>query len=160
MQSTRRRFCRHIGLLATAGLAATMQAAHADERAKPEEAKALLAKAVAHIKAVGKDKAFADFMTKPGPWVDRDLYITVFDLNGKTLSHGANAKLVGKDNINMQDANGKYHVKERLDIAKAKGKGQQEFAFLNPMTKQIEPKLMFFERMDDIVVACGAYKPA
>ncbi len=50
-------------------------------------------------------------------------------------------------------------VAERLEIARAKGRGQQEFAFLNPMTKQIEPKLMFFERMDDIVVACGSYKP-
>ena len=153
MHLNRRLFC----LAATASVCAP---ALADDRAKPEEAKALLAKAVAHVKAVGKDKAYADFMVKPGPWVDRDLYITVFDLNGKTLSHGANGKLVGKDNINMQDANGKFHVKERLEIAKAKGKGQQEFAFLNPMTKQIEPKVMFFERMDYIVVACGAYKPA
>jgi hypothetical protein len=153
MHLNRRIFC----LTATATVCLP---ALADERAKPEEAKALLAKAVAHVKAVGKDKAYADFMQKPGPWVDRDLYVTVFDLSGKTLSHGANAKLVGKDNINLQDANGKFHVKERLEIAKAKGKGQQEFAFLNPMTKQIEPKLMFFERLDDIVIACGAYKPA
>ena len=89
----------------------------------------------------------------------QDLYITVFDMSGKTLSHGANPRMVGKDNINLQDGNGKFHVKERLEIARAKGRGQQEFAFLNPMTKQIEPKLMFFERMDDIVVACGSYKP-
>lgn len=152
---------RHFCLVAATALATALPAARAsEERAKPEEARAMLAKAIAHIKAVGKDRAFADFMTKPGPWVDRDLYVTVFDLNGKTLAHGANGRLVGKDNINMQDANGKYHVKERLDIAKAKGKGQQEFAFLNPMTKQIEAKLMFFERLDDIVVACGSYKPA
>jgi hypothetical protein len=153
MNLNRRHFC-------LAAAAATTLPAWADERAKPEEAKAMLAKALAHIKAVGKDKAYADFMTKPGPWVDRDLYVTVFDLSGKTLAHGSIPKLVGKDNINMQDANGKFHVKERLEIVKAKGKGQQEFAFLNPMTKQIEAKLMFFERIDDIVVACGAYKPA
>jgi signal transduction histidine kinase len=157
MHTTRRQFA----LLAAATLALpTLPVFAADERAKPDEAKAMLAKAVAHVKAVGKDKAYADFMLKPGPWVDRDLYITVFDLSGKTLAHGSIPKLVGKDNINMQDANGKFHVKERLEIAKAKGKGQQEFAFLNPMTKQIEPKLMFFERLDDIVIACGAYKPA
>jgi len=131
----------------------------ADERAKPEEAKALLAKAIAHIKAVGHEKAYSDFMTKSSPWIDRDLYITVYDLSGKTLVHGANPRLVGKDNINLQDANGKFHIRERMDIAKTKGKGQQEFAFLNPMTKQIEPKLMFFERVGDIVVACGSYKP-
>ena len=157
MNLHRRHFCL---LAASTTLTAVPAAFAADERAKPEEAKAMLAKAIAHVKAVGKDKAFVDFMTKPGPWVDRDLYITVFDMSGKTLAHGANARLVGKDNINMQDANGKYHVKERLEIAKAKGKGQQEFAFLNPMTKQIEPKVMFFERLDDIVIACGSYKPA
>lgn len=157
MQLHRRHFC----LLASTGLAlAAAPALASNERATPDEARALLAKAIAHIKSAGQDKAFADFMTKPGPFVDRDLYITVFDLSGKTLAHGANARLVGKDNINMQDANGKFHVKERLDIAKAKGKGQQEFAFLNPMTKQIEAKLMFFERVGEIVVACGSYKPA
>jgi cytochrome c len=148
---------RQFALLAAACIASPVFAA--EERAKPEDAKALLTKAMAHIKAVGRDKAFADFMTKPGPWVDRDLYITVFDLNGKTLAHGANARMVGKDNINLQDANGKFHIKERMEMAKAKGKGQQEFAFLNPMTKQIEPKVMFFEKADDIVVACGSYKP-
>ncbi len=150
---------RSLAALATLGLATLALPIRAEERAKPEEAKAMLAKALAHIKAVGRDKAYADFMTKPGPWVDRDLYITVFDMNGKTLAHGANGRLVGKDNLNMQDANGKFHVKERLEIARGKGKGQQEFAFLNPMTKQIEPKVMFFEKLDDIVVACGAYKP-
>jgi signal transduction histidine kinase len=149
---------RHFGLILAASCVALPAFAN-DERAKPEEAKALLAKAIAHIKAVGRDKAYADFMIKPGPWIDRDLYITVYDLHGKALAHGANARLVGKDNINLQDANGKFHIKERMELAKAKGKGQQELDFLNPMTKQIEPKLMFFERVDDIVVACGAYKP-
>lgn len=155
---------RHLLRTAPVALAAlalpVLPALAAEDRAKPEEARALLAKAIAHVKAAGKDKAFADFMQKPGPWIDRDLYITVFDLNGKTLAHGANARMVGKDNINLQDANGKHHVKERLEIAKSKGKGQQEFAFLNPMTKQIEAKLMFFEKVDDIVIACGSYKPA
>lgn len=155
MTLNRRQFLAAVA--ATAATSAPIAFA-AEDRAKPDEARAMLAKAIAHVKAVGKDKALADFMVKPGPWVDRDLYITVYDMNGKTLAHGANPRMVGKDNLNLQDANGKFHVKERLDIVKAKGKGQQEFAFLNPMTKQIEPKLMFFEKVDDIVVACGSYK--
>jgi cytochrome c len=44
-------------------------------------------------------------------------------------------------------------------LAKGAVGGQQEFAFLNPMTKQIEPKLMYFEAVDGVVVACGSYKP-
>lgn len=129
----------------------------ADLRATPEEAKAMLTKAIAHVKAVGPDKALADFMVKSGPWVDRDLYVSVYDMTGKTLAH-VNPRLVGKDNINLQDANGKFPIKERFEIIKAKGKGQQELAFLNPMTKQIESK-MYFEKVGDLVLSCGAYKP-
>lgn len=135
-----------------------MPAIATEQRATPEEAKAMLAKAVSHIKAVGQEKALADFMNKSGPWVDRDLYLSVYDMTGKTVAH-INPRMVGKDNMNLQDANGKYHVKERFEIVKAKGKGQQEFAFLNPMTKQIENKVMFFEKVGDLIVACGAYKP-
>ena len=151
---------RRFAFLAAACAAACIALpAFAGDRATPDEAKALLAKAVAHVKEVGPEKAFADFMVKPGPWVDRDLYVTAYDLNGKTLAHGSNPRMVGKDNINLQDANGKFHIKERMEIVKAKGKGQQEFAFLNPMNKQIEAKLMFFERVGDVIVACGSYKP-
>lgn len=148
---------RQFTLLAAAACLA-VPAFAADERASPEEAKALLSKAIAHLKAVGKDKALADFMTKPSPWVDRDLYLSVYDMTGKTVAH-INPRMVGKDNMNLQDANGKFHVKERFEIVNAKGKGQQEFAFLNPMTKQIEPKVMFFEKVGDLILACGAYKP-
>jgi cytochrome c len=135
-----------------------MPAIAAEQRATPDEAKAMLAKAVSHIKTVGQEKALTDFMVKSGPWVDRDLYLSVYDMTGKTVAH-INPRMVGKDNMNLQDANGKYHVKERFEIVKAKGKGQQEFAFLNPMTKQIENKVMFFEKVGDLIVACGAYKP-
>ena len=143
-------------LLAVTCLA--LPALAADLRATPEEAKAMLTKAIAHVKAVGPDKALADFMVKSGPWVDRDLYVSVYDMTGKTLAH-VNPRLVGKDNINLQDANGKFPIKERFEIIKAKGKGQQELAFLNPMTKQIESKLMYFEKVGDLVLSCGAYKP-
>lgn len=142
----------------TAGLLA-FGAAHAEDRAKPEEAKAMLAKAVAFMKANGTDKAIGEFSKKDGTFVDRDLYVTVYDMSGKTLAH-INPRMVGKDNINLQDAEGKFHIKERLEIAKASGKGQQEFKFLNPMTKQIEPKVMYFEKVGDLLVACGSYKSA
>lgn len=147
---------RLIAVVAASFLA--LGAAHAEERAKPEDAKAMLAKAVAYMKANGNEKAVAEFSRKDGAFVDRDLYVTVYDMTGKTLAH-INPRMVGKDNINLQDAEGKFHIKERLEIAKAKGKGQQEFKFLNPVSKQIEPKLMFFEKVGDLLVACGSYKP-
>jgi signal transduction histidine kinase len=130
----------------------------ASDRGTPEEAVAMVKKAVEYVKANGKEKALAEFSNPKGAFVDRDLYISVYDMAGKSVAHGANARMIGKDMIELRDADGKYIVKERLAIAKEKGKGWQDFKWVNPVSKVIEPKSMYFERLDDIIIACGAYK--
>ncbi len=75
-----------------------------------------------------------------------------------TLAHGANAKMQGKDLIDLRAADGKFFMRERLELAKAKGKGRQDYKFVNPVTRQIEPKAMYFEKYEDVIVNCGIYK--
>ncbi|CAN5458625.1 hypothetical protein BH09PSE6_BH09PSE6_03740 [soil metagenome] len=133
--------------------------AFAADRGTPAEAKAMLVKAVALMKTSGKDKALTQFMDKQGGFIDRDLYVSVIDLSGVTAANGGNPKLVGKDNMNYQDFDGKFIVKERIEIAKAKGQGSQEYRAMNPLTKEVESKLVFFEKMDNSIVAVGSYKP-
>ena len=57
-----------------------------------DEATAMVKKAVGFIKANGADKAYAEFSNPKGQFVDRDLYIAVYDMTGKCLAHGANAE--------------------------------------------------------------------
>ena len=124
------------------------------------EAQAMVQKAIAHIKKVGREKAFADFSSKKEPWVDRDLYVVVYDMKGKVHAHGANEKMIGKDVLELRDNDGKYFVKERVEMM-SKGpeaKGWQDYKFMNPVTKQIEPKSMFLQRHEDLIVGCGIYK--
>ena len=47
------------------------------------------------------------------PFVDRDLYIVVYGLDGMALAHGANAKRIGTNQIADKDPDGKAFVKER-----------------------------------------------
>ena len=130
----------------------------AEKRGTAAEAEAMVKKAIALIKAKGKEKAFAEFSNPKGHFVDRDLYITVYDMNGTCLAHGFNQKMVGKNLIDLKDPDGKLFVKERNDLAKTKDKFWLEYKFVNPMTKQIEQKAMYTEKMNDIVVNCGIYK--
>lgn len=123
-----------------------------------DEALALARKAVAHYKAVGKDKAFADFNNKTGGFVDRDLYVFVFDAKGMVLSHGANEKLIGRDLMQLKDADGKVFVKDMMDVAKAQGKGWVDYKWPNPVTKQIEAKSTYVEKSEDVVFGVGIYK--
>ncbi len=130
----------------------------AAESGTSAEAEAMVKKAIAYIKANGKENAFAEINNPKGRFIDRDLYVTVYDLNGKCLAHGANSKMIGKDFIDMKDIDGRPYVKERMEMAKTKGKGWQDYKFTNPVSKKIEPKSMYFEKLEDVVVACGIYK--
>ena len=128
-----------------------------DMKATPEQAKALVKSAIAHYKKVGREKALADFADKKGEWVHGDLYVNAYDLDGKCLAH-INEKTIGKNMIEMRDVDGKYLIRERIERAKAEGSGWQDYKFFNPLTKKVEPKHMYFEKLDTVIFAAGAYK--
>ena len=147
-----------------AGLASLMFAicalqAHAADtnRATEQEAEALVHKAIAYYKKNGKEKSLADFSKSPGPFVDRDLYVTVYNEAGDCLSH-INPKMVNKNMMDLRDGSGKHHIRERMEASRKASSGWQDFTFFNPVSKKIEPKRMYWEKYDNLVFAAGAYK--
>ncbi len=122
------------------------------------EAEAMVKKAIAMAKAKGNNAAFAEINNPKGQFTDRDLYVFVYDMNGKCVAHGQNQKMIGKELIEMKDADGKAFVKERVEIARSKGKGWQDYKFTDPLTRQIEPKRAYIERHGDLIFGCGIYK--
>jgi cytochrome c len=145
-------------LLVSVSLAFSAQSMAAGEHGTAQEATAMVKKVVTFMKANGKEKTLAEVNNLQGQFRDRDLYITINDLEGKNLAHGANAKMQGKDLIDLKDADGKPFMRERMELAKTKGKGWQDYKFVNPVTKQIEQKSMYFEKYDDLLINCGIYK--
>ncbi len=123
-----------------------------------EEAKAMVEKAIAYYKANGKDKAFAEINNPKGQFTKGDLYVFVYDLNGKCVAHGFNKAMIGKDLSDLKDPDGKTFVKERIEIARTKGKGWQDYKFTNPTTKKVEQKTAWVEKADDFIFGCGTYK--
>jgi signal transduction histidine kinase len=144
-----------IGLLI---VALTAGFAFAQAKGTTKEAQAMLAKAVEFYKANGQAKAFAAFDDTKGKFVDRDLYIYVSDMNAKILSHGANPALIGKTLIDLKDSDGKAFMKELVDKAKASASGSVDYKWTNPTTKKVEAKTVFYQKVGDVILACGAYK--
>jgi len=141
------------------GLLAASSAAVAADKGSAAEAVAMVQKAAAMIKSEGKEKAFAAIGDPANTtFHDRDLYIYVYDLNGVTLAHGNNPKMVGKPLIDLKDREGKAMIKEMVDLAKTKGKGWVDFKWPNPSTKAVEQKSGYIERVDDMLVGSGIYK--
>ena len=148
---------RFIGIVMACALSAPL-AAHAADNATKEEAVAMVKKGVAFIRGSGKDKGYAEISTKGGKFSDRDLYLVVYGLDGTVHAHGANEKMIGKNLIDLKDVDGKPFVKERVELSQSKGTFWQDYKFTNPVTKKIEPKQMYCERLDDVAVCGGIYK--
>lgn len=132
--------------------------AHAVDRATKEQAVAMVQKAVAAIKSSGAEKVYKDVTGKAPEFEDRDLYVVVYGLDGVVLAHGSNPKFVGKKMLDAEDVDGKPFVKERVELARKQPSFWQDYKFVDPLTKKVEPKQMYCERLDETVVCGGVYK--
>jgi cytochrome c len=133
-------------------------AAQATGGANKDEAVAMVKQAVAFIKDQGPQKAYPEITNKASKFHDRDLYVVVYQLDGKVLAHGSNAKFVGKDLIDAQDVDGKPYVKERVELAAKHASFWQDYKFVNPVSKKVEPKQMYCEKLENTAVCAGIYK--
>ncbi len=135
-------------------------ASFAAQAATQEEAKALTEKAVAYLKANGKDKAIAEFNNPAGQFVKGALYIIAQDFNGVMLANGGNPKLAGQNHLALKDPNGKFFVKEMVEVAKSKGSGWVEYSWTNPVAKKVQPKKTWIQRIEgaDMYVGCGIFQ--
>jgi cytochrome c len=135
-----------------------MAGAAAEPRASLDEAKNLVKKARAYIREVGPEKAYAEISNPKGRFVDRELYIYVYDKSLNNLAHGGNQRLIGKNLADLRDTDGVLINKGLLEVAQ-KGGGTFKFKFLNPATKTIEVKTGYAEMEGDVMVGSGVYAP-
>jgi hypothetical protein len=128
-----------------------------------EQAKAMLLKAVAAVKA-DKTKAIDMFNKGEGGFLDRDLYVFCSNSSdGKIVAQGnPNAKQVlGQDQRTLKDATGKPFGLE-LYAAGQKPEGQitkVSYMFVRPGTDtKPVPKVSLVTRAGDLICGVGYYK--
>ncbi|MEW5728093.1 MAG: cache domain-containing protein [Pseudomonadota bacterium] len=133
-------------------------AALADECAS---AQALTDKAIAHYKAVGKDKAFADFMNKDNPdWVNGELYVIVSSMEGIFKVHAINPKLIDNPSLPaLKDTNGVMIIQEMIKTGKESGDkgGWAKYTWTHPVSKKLAPKHTWVKTHDGQLFMVGCY---
>jgi signal transduction histidine kinase len=132
----------------------------AAQDATPAEVETLVKEAIAFAKASGKEAAFKEITRAGGRFhkYGGELYVFVYDLDGKVLAHGQGAGKVGVNQIKAKDPDGVEFVRERVQLAKTKGKGWHDYKYLNPKTGQKEPKTSYIEVWDNLIFGAGIYK--
>ena len=125
-----------------------------------DEAMALAKKAHALVESIGFEDAFPVFHDPRSGYVDRDLYVFVFDREGYYRVMGANQSKVG---THLSDAPG-LDAQQLLDDAWERcnqGGGWVEYTIVNPVTGDVRDKASYVLPIDqDRLIGCGAYRSA
>jgi hypothetical protein len=144
-----------VTLAVSALLAGNAQAAG---NGSPAEAKAMLAKAIAHYTAVGRKQALADFTAKKPPFWDRDLYVFCIGPERTIVANGAYPSFVGTSADALKDATGKPLGKSLWETGSRAGGGSVEYPLVNPVSHKPQPKVSFVQKVGDDICGVGAYK--
>ena len=145
-----------IGALATAAIALSTAAVAQSQFGTAAEAKAMLDKAAAAVKA-DKTKALDQMQKGEGGFKDRDLY--AFCANASDGVITAHPSLKGQDIKTIKDKNGKALGEEMMKVA-AEGK-VEEVSYMWPRpgadTTPVQ-KVSFVTKAGDQVCGVGYYK--
>jgi cytochrome c len=128
------------------------------DRGTPDEAKAMLEKAVEHYNSAGQDAALADFTAKKAPFYDRDLYVACVGPGDIIVANGGFPNLVGSSTNSWKDADGHPLGKATRD-ALSRGEDSIKYRWYNPTTGKIEPKIFFIKKVGNDICGVGAYNP-
>lgn len=144
-------------VLAMLTLSVAARAASVCEFATLEEAKAMAERAATHLERAGPQAALTQFMDPAGGFIDRDLYVFVFDFDGVLWASGGFPETVGSNALGAQDSRGRLFVQEMMRVALEEGRGWIEYEWLNPCTGKMNPKSSYVIRVGPFVVGVGAY---
>jgi hypothetical protein len=150
-------------IIAAAAALTLSAAAFAQQGGTAEEARAMLDKAIAAVKA-DKTKALDTFNKGKGGFLDRDLYVFCGETtHGKLLANGnPNAKkLLGADVRKLKDSNGKAYG-QAIFAAGQKPEGQitevSGYLFPRPNGPKPVSKNSFVTKVGDLFCGVGYYK--
>jgi hypothetical protein len=142
------------------GAQATQPApAASSDHGTPDEAKAMLQKALDHYNSVGRDQALADFTGRVAPFFDRDLYVVCMGSNHIETANGGFPQYVGSSADALADTNGNPLGKAVWDTASTSAVNSVNYHWVNPVSGQTEPKVLFFQKVGTDVCGVGAYNP-
>jgi signal transduction histidine kinase len=141
-----------VGLILTAG-----EGIAAGQTGTAAEAKAMLARAVAAIKA-DEAAALSAFTAGAEGFRDRDLYVFCGDADGITTAHGADGALVGTSMGDVTDKAGKKIGEEFYAVATEGEFNVVEYQWPRPGGTEALAKASYVTKVGDQICGVGYYK--
>ena len=107
------------------------------------------------------EAAFPLLRDPTGPFIAKDAYVFVIDMDGIALVHPALPNLEGNDLREMKDTQGKYLIREMLDLVQAGKSGWVDYMWPKPGESVSTQKSTYVSKaqLGDkwVLVGCGVY---
>ena len=122
-----------------------------------QRARNMVRNAERYYKANGLAKTVAAVNVKNGRFHSGSFYVYIMDMGAVIKAHPTNPGLRGRNLYNLKDNIGHYFMHTIVRKAKKSGRGWVTYNWTNPATKRIGTKHVYFIRIGNLIVACGAY---
>ena len=130
------------------------------ERATTEECVLKTHEAAAIINARGLEESIKMIGDPKGPFVWKDSYVFLMDLEGKMLAHPMQPELTQYEHVLLQtDAAGKAIFVHFVNIAKEAGQGWVDYMWPKPGKKSPSKKITYIYKVPskNLLVGAGVY---
>ncbi|WP_292379653.1 cache domain-containing protein [Methanosarcina sp. UBA289] len=124
----------------------------------PEKLVAFVEKAFEYTHVHGRETALQEFNNQTGQFVDGELYIFAYDMNGTTLALPFQPELLGTSRWNATDANGTAYIQDLIATAKSGG-GFVRYLYADPADNfTVKQKLSYVMMVDqNWIIGSGTY---
>lgn len=128
--------------------------------ASPSQLVAFVQKAYEYAQVHGREAALHEFNNQTGRFIEGELYIFAYDLEGNTLALPFQPDLLGKNRLNTTDANGTMFIQELISAAQSGG-GFVQYQYPDAADNfRIKPKLSYAMMVDNTwILGSGVYNP-
>ncbi len=123
-----------------------------------DQARQLVFDAVVHLRTAGYDQAVRDFHDKRGVFIDRDMYIFIFNRSGFYEVHGAMPEKDGSDMRTIAGLDAEQLVADAFAVCDQEQGGWVNYTITNPVTREVQAKTSYVVPLDDNrLIGCGCY---
>lgn len=122
-----------------------------------KDAVALAEKGARYMAIHGKDAMAGKINGRDPEFNKGALYLAMRNLQGITIAHPI-PSIIGKNLLDVPDADGKAFRREMVAVANGAGKGWVNYKYSNPVSREVESKTTYVLRVGDVALEAGVYK--
>jgi len=123
-----------------------------------DQARQLVFDAMVHMRNVGYEQAVRDFHDPQAGFIDRDMYIFIFDRAGFYIVHGSMPEKDGSDLRAIAGLDAQKLVDDAWEVCDNEQGGWVNYTITNPVTRDVQAKSSYVVPLDENrLLGCGCY---